>query len=375
MAIGNRRWLAVCEFATVRRLRHDLVKHGWDLRNPMSAEAQFERALSEFLDDESTVRAMVAASEAGRPAVEAIGSDLLRQFGDRVRPNSVKQHIGRLIRPIMESQGFERDKPRHAESPLFTDGMVYRRQVEPIFFVLEKHGFQASADAVRREVWEATQNVLGDPPFVERPRVDWPRFLLESAPALYDQLEVRLAFSSALDHELRQQARRRQDVVLNQQLTAEQRRRLGLAHHQVERQDGCLPSRVRSALTFGALCATGFTLPETARLLDFDERVVSNLIKERHLYVPPSVPKVSRRIPLFQFQSDGLVPKVEKVLPRLDATIHPIGVFNWFTSPNPDLAVQQSDFEPTSPRNWLLHHHSLEPVCRLAASVAVASPS
>jgi len=61
---------------------------------------------------------------------------------------------------------------------------------------------------------------------------------------------------------------------------------------------------------------------------------------------------------------------MENVLPRLDAAIHPVGVFNWFTSPNPDLGLEESGFEPTSPRDWLLRRHSPEPVCRLAASVA-----
>ena len=340
----------------------------------MRSNIHFERALSEFLADDSTIRIMVAASEAGRPAVEAIGSDLLRQFGDRVRPNSVKQQIGRLVRPIMESHGFEPHKRRrHAKSTLFTAGTVYRRQPEPIIAVLERHGFHVAVDAVRREVCEAAESVVGDPPFVARPRVDWSR-LLSQAPVPRDQQHVLLAFATALDHELREQARRRLDAVPNHQLTAPQRRRLGLAHVPDEGQNGFLPSRLRSALTFSALCATGFTLPETAQLLHFDERTVSSLVKKRHLYVAPPTPTVPTRLPLFQFDAHGLIPKVEKVFPRLDAAIHPVGVFNWFTSPSPDLALEQTSFKPTSPRDWLLHHYSLGPVSRLAASVAVVAP-
>ena len=109
----------------------------------MPADIHFEQALSDFLADESTVRVMVAASEAGRPAVEAIGSDLLRVFGDRVRPNPVKQHIGRLVRPIMESHGFEPYKRRRqVKSTLFMAGTVYRRESEPIISVLARHGFK-----------------------------------------------------------------------------------------------------------------------------------------------------------------------------------------------------------------------------------------
>ncbi len=339
----------------------------------MPADIPLEQAISEFLGDESTVRLMVAASEAGRPAVEAIGSDLLRQFGDRVRPNPVKQQIGRLVRPIMESHGFEPYKRhRQTKSTLFTAGTVYRRQPDPIISVLARHRFDAPVDAVRRELCEVAQNVIGNPPFVRRPGVDWSR-LLDPSPAPHDMQHVQLAFSTALDHELSEQARRRLQALPNGQITGPQRQRLAQFHR--EGQNGRLPSTLRSALTFAALCATGFTRSETAQLLRFDQRTVSNLVKKRHLYNASPAPAVHTRLPLFQFHSQGLVPKVEKVLPRIDAAIHPVGVFNWFTSPNPDLALEQTDFEATSPRDWLLHHYSLEPVCRLAASVAVATPA
>ena len=342
----------------------------------MPADIQFERALSEFLAHEDTVRVMVTASEAGRPAVEAIGSDLLREFGDRVRPNPVKQHIGRLVRPIMESHGFQPYKRRRqVKSQLFTAGTIYRRQSEPIISVLARHGFHAPVDTIRREIREAAQAVVGDSPFgSRRPAVNWSR-LVGTGPAPRHLQHVLFAFSTALDHELTEQARRRLNALPNHQLAATQRHRLGHAQFRPEGQNRCLPSHVRTALTFGALCASGFTLPETARLLRSDEHTVSNLVKKRHLYMAPTTPAVPTRLPLFQFDSNGLVPKIEKVLPHLDAAIHPVGVFSWFTSPNPDLALEQTAFEPTSPRDWLLRRYSSEPVSRLAASVAVTAPA
>ena len=313
---------------------------------------------------------MVAASEEGRPAVEAVGSDLLREFGDRVRPNSVKQHIGRLVRPIMESHGFEPHKRRrHTKCALFTAGTVYRRQPEPIISVLARHGFHIPLEVVRREICEAAQSVIGDPPFVTRPHLDWSR-LLGTAPTPCDLQQALLAFSAALDHELSEQTERRLDAVPDHQLTAPQRQRLDLARLHPEGEAGCLPPRVRTALTVGALSATGFTLPETAQLLRFDKRTLSMLIRKRQVYSAPATPMVPTRFPLFQFHAQGLVPKVDSVLPRLDAAIHPVGVFNWFTSPNPDLALKQTRFEPTSPRDWLLRRHSPEPVRRLADSIA-----
>ncbi len=341
----------------------------------MSTDIQFERALSDFLTSDSTVRVMVAASEAGRPAIEAIGSDLLRHFGDRVRPNPVKQRIGRLVRPIMKRHGFEPHKSRrYAKSKLFTAGTVYRRQPEPIIAVLKRHGLDFPPEAVRREICKAAQSVVGDPPFVARPPVDWSQFL-ETAPAPSNQQQALLAFTTALDYELCEQAQRRNEAVPNHQLTAHERQHFGLAHPHPNSQNGCLPARLRSALKFGVLCATGFTLPETARLLNSDEHTLSNMVGKRSLYVAPPTPAVPTRLPLFQFHSRGLVPGMKNILPRLDAAIHPVGVFNWFTSPHPDLALRQSGFEPTSPRDWLLHRYSSEPVCRLAASVAVAAPA
>ena len=359
------------------------VRHDLGDRNavaPMAVDIQFEHALSEFLADESTVRAMVAASESGRPAVEAISSDLLRHFGDLVRPNPVKQRIGRLVRPIMESHGFEPHKRRRpAKSALFTAGTVYRRESEPIVAVLERHGIHVAVDVLRREVRNAADSVAGDPPFVARDRrIDWSRLL--TAPDAYELQqqpfgELLRAFAATLDHELREQERRRSAAVPNNQLTVQQRRCLQLDKFRREQRNQHLAPRVRTALKLGALCATGFTLPETARLLRLDQRVVSDLVKRGLLYSASATPVVPTRLPLFQFDAHGLVPKVQKVLPVLDPAIHPVGVFNWFTSPNPDLALEQTRFAPTSPRDWLLRHYSSEPVCRLAAAVAVGTPT
>ncbi len=345
----------------------------------MSVNFQFEHALLEFLAEESTVQAMVAASESGRPAIEAIGSDLLREFGDLVRPNPVKQRIGRLVRPIMESHGFEPHKRRRpAKSALFTAGTVYRRESEPIVAVLARHGIHLAVDVLRSELRNVADCVVGNPPFVipDR-RVDWNRLLMASAAHELQQplREPLRAFAATLDHELRNQERRRGAVWPNNQLTVQQRRCLQLDDFRRQQKKEHLTPRVRTALKLGALFATGFTLPETARLLRLEERVVSDLVKRRLLYGAAAMPVIPPRLPLFQFDAHGLVPKVQNVLPSLDPAIHPIGVFNWFTSPNPDLALEQTRFEPTSPRDWLLCRYALEPVRRLASTVAVSTPA
>ena len=346
-----------------------------NLTRSMVTNNQFEHALSEFLAEESTVRAMVAASESGRPAIEAIGSDLLRQFGDRVRPNPVKQRIGRLVRPIMELHGFEPHKRRRsAKSALFTAGTVYRRESEPIIAVLGRHGIDVDVAVVRREVRAATDKIIGYPPFVVGDRrVDWSQ--LAETPVPHELQQPLHVFVAVLDHELQEQEGRREAALPNNQLTERQLQRVRLNNLCREQSNGHLPPRVQTAFKLAALCTTGLTLSETARLLGEDKRIVSDRVKHRHLYSASVKLVVPVRLPLFQFNAYELVPKVQRVLPELDAAIHPVGVFNWFTSPSQDLALEQTGFEPTSPRDWLLGHYPLEPVCRLAAALAVGTPA
>lgn len=339
----------------------------------MTVNHQFEHALAEFLADESTVQAMVHASESGRPAVEAIGTELIRHFGDRVRPNPVKRRIGRLVRPLMEAQGFLPHKQhRPAKSVLFTVGTVYRSDPEPIATVLGHYGITVPPRILRREVREAAAIVVGNPAFNGEPgHIDWSRLADATIPTdLRPQLR---AFATALDHELAEQDRRRQDSDPTSQLTAQQRGRLGLDDLCPAVQNGGVRPRIRTALKFGALCATALAVPDAARFLQAGVRDIAGLVKDRKLYAPPRPSGVAMRLPLFQFDARALVPEIQNILPALDASIHPVAVFNWFTSPNADLALKQTRYEPTSPRDWLLHHHATETVRRLAASLTAGA--
>ncbi len=335
----------------------------------MTADVHFERALAEFLAEESTVAAMVHASAAERPAVEAIGPDLLRLFGDRVRPNPVKQHIGRLVKPVMEAQGFRPYKrSRVARPSMFTEGTVYRCDPEPIATVLRRHAVAVPDDVLRGAVCRAAADVVGNPPFAKGPSpIDWNRLAATPAPV---DLRPRLhAFATALDDELAEQRRRRAAAGPFSPLTARERARLGLDDLGTGVPDGAIGARVSTALAFSALCATAFTVAEAAELLRVDSRAVAGLVAERRLYGVASRSAGGVRLPLFQFDADAPVPKLQHVLPALDARIHPISVFNWFTAPDPDLALEQTGYEPTSPRDWLLRGHPAEPVRRLAASL------
>ncbi len=63
-----------------------------------------------FLNQPGTVRAMSEASDAGRPAAEAITTQLLGAFGHDVAKDRVKKYTGLLIRRVMERHGYLRDK-------------------------------------------------------------------------------------------------------------------------------------------------------------------------------------------------------------------------------------------------------------------------
>ncbi len=59
-----------------------------------------------FLNQLDNVRRMSGASDAGRPAAEAITAQLLDTFGHDVARDRVKQYTGRLIRKVMEQHGY-----------------------------------------------------------------------------------------------------------------------------------------------------------------------------------------------------------------------------------------------------------------------------
>lgn len=85
--------------------------------------------LWEYLQRPNTILAMEVATKLRRPAVEAIGNDLVEEFGDAVRENRVKQMIGHMARQVLESRGYEPDAQR---IPIRFDGLFstasrYRR--------------------------------------------------------------------------------------------------------------------------------------------------------------------------------------------------------------------------------------------------------
>src|SRR5207302_900754 len=89
---------------------------------------------------------------------------------------------------------------------------------------------------------------------------------------------------------------------------------------------------------------------QAARLLGVDASRVRQRLAAHTLYGL----KVGRSwlLPRYQFDGERIIPGVEKVFSRLRSDLHPIAVYTWFTSPDPDL-IEGVGQAPVSPRDWL----------------------
>jgi len=125
---------------------------------------------------------------------------------------------------------------------------------------------------------------------------------------------------------------------------------------------------LRGALEYAAMRATTLTIQEAAARLSVNESRIEQRLFERELYGL----KVDDewRLPIFQFEEKGgLVPNIERVLPRLDESLSAIAVLHWFTSPNPDLVSTETRDEPVSPIAWLRLGKDPEEVVELASQL------
>jgi hypothetical protein len=143
-------------------------------------------------------------------------------------------------------------------------------------------------------------------------------------------------------------------------------------------RDGGLPSAPlgpeealvlhRASAEYARLLDESYTVEEAAGLLG----VNTSRIRQRLTGTPRTLFGIklgkSWRIPMFQFHARrGLVPGLERVLERLPPDLHPVAVYRWFTSPNPDLTFQ--DDAAISPLDWLRVGNAPEVVAELAAGL------
>jgi DNA-binding CsgD family transcriptional regulator len=123
----------------------------------------------------------------------------------------------------------------------------------------------------------------------------------------------------------------------------------------------------RTAAEYAALRETSLTAIETARRLGVDPSRVRQLLAARKLYGLQV--KGAWRIPAFQFQGEHLLPGLDEVVPALPKDLHPVGVYHWFTEPNPDLSSEKGGEHRMSPREWLLAGYPPRAVAQLATDL------
>ncbi len=109
-----------------------------------------------FLTQPENVARLETASEVGRPAVQGIAEQLLRNFGKETLADRVKQMIGHMVRQILEQRGWVVDqKDVKVQSVPFTKATRYRR---PEWFTF--YAFRNSHDPRDIVITNCRQNAL-----------------------------------------------------------------------------------------------------------------------------------------------------------------------------------------------------------------------
>lgn len=124
----------------------------------------------------------------------------------------------------------------------------------------------------------------------------------------------------------------------------------------------------RTAATYTALIATGLSVSQAAAMLGVNPSRIRQHLLDHTIYGIKW--SHSWRLPLFQFDGERLLPGAGEVFSRLDWSVHPVGVYNWFVNPDPDLQTDD-DQSPLSPRDWLRSGRSPKPVAELAATLGM----
>jgi uncharacterized protein YifE (UPF0438 family) len=127
---------------------------------------------------------------------------------------------------------------------------------------------------------------------------------------------------------------------------------------------------VQTAAEFAALLKESLPTAAAAERLGVDP----SRIRQRLTSQPPTLYGIRLEsgwvVPELQFDGSKLIPGIAEVVARLDPELHPMSVFRWFTTPNPDLALEGEEGSRTlSPRDWLRLGLPVQAVADLAADL------
>ncbi len=118
---------------------------------------------------------------------------------------------------------------------------------------------------------------------------------------------------------------------------------------------------------YAALLKSSLSTAEAAKRMGVDP----SRIRQRLTSDPPTLYGsrigASWYIPEFQFDGSDLIQGIGEVIAHLDSELHPVAVFRWFTTPNPDLEPRTGG--KLSPRDWLRLGLPVQPVAELASNL------
>lgn len=120
---------------------------------------------------------------------------------------------------------------------------------------------------------------------------------------------------------------------------------------------------------YAAILKSSLSTAEAAKRLGVD----SSRIRQRLTSDPPTLYGIrigaTWYIPEFQFDGDKPIRGIGEVITQLHPELHPVAVFRWFTSPNPDLSTDEPRGGNLSPRDWLRLGLPVQPVVDLASNL------
>lgn len=150
-----------------------------------------------------------------------------------------------------------------------------------------------------------------------------------------------------------------------EELTAAEQAVLRRGGLMLEEQPGRDPL-ADTAVKYAAIIESSLSTSEAGKRLGFGAGRIRQMVADRTLY---SILLEGRRyIPVFQFLEGRkrLVPNIGRVNAVLDPELHPVEVYNWYTTPNPDLFLDDDVERTVSPLGWLKAGNPVAPVVGLA---------
>ena len=115
---------------------------------------------------------------------------------------------------------------------------------------------------------------------------------------------------------------------------------------------------------YAAIVTRSLSVRETSERLGTTAGRVRQMISDRSLY--SFLLDNSRYVPDFQFAAGGLLPNIARANRELDPEAHPVAVYNWYHTPNPDLIIEGDPDRIATPLEWLNAGYHLGQLLRVA---------